>query len=308
MFVAVCLTICRFVHASRYPMALVGQVLLPALFALAAMLIATNSNLTSNLPPRAFCPACTYGSNTALRSARDLGGDTWSVVTNSTQSIYGVLGSMPVTAARTALNAKTGTFLSTDPRSNVATVDKTDLNLTKQILQACTGFQTNNFFRKYYYSFSYESSWFDVRTAASGGGCEILGNDGTWAARNLTLKSGGFYVLRGAVNYTAVNSSSMIEFLDMSFFSDLGITPINRVTTRSFMNMNSVYTIDLTNIINGTIIYMTCGAQTYFSTITAQDAVGSFDATGITGYAWYSPKVCNSLRVPCAAYELCAFF
>ena len=85
----------RWLPASRYYMAVVGQILLPVVFSIAACVIAIVQKSVDQ-PPRSFNTGTSYVGAKAFTSARDLGSDTWSTVYERTQTAFGLQGAMPI--------------------------------------------------------------------------------------------------------------------------------------------------------------------------------------------------------------------
>ncbi len=228
---------------------------------------------------RFFNPSSSYGSQNAYFSARDLGSDTWSVVTNTTQASYAVLGALPATPQQLQLASGLRSFLSSDFRTSSINIRNfTDLNLTRSLLWAEANYLTSKFFKNNYFAFSFETSWFEVRADALQS-CEVKSSGGTYARTNLNLATGGVYTFRFPFG---VSNGSVKFFTDAGLTQQLSTSSSNGVST---LNLQTSYT----------TLYFTCGSSTpaQANTISVVSSISSYAATGATAYAWFSPKVCQ---------------
>ena len=271
-------------------MAVVAQILLPMIFAIAAIAVAESGSNNLDFPSRLFAPSNNYGSNTGYRSARDLGSDTWSVVTNATQYSYSVLGSLPISPQQTAMNSAVNSFVSSDWRtSNVHLTDASNENLTDVMLLASADYLSNNWFTNNLYSFSFEDSIFYVKAGANGD-CLFDDGNGNYAPTNLQLADYGTYLFIQHL----YDASSLV----MMFYYSSDLTgPINSptVSTQVYSTPGGpvfvAYSLNL-QVYHNTI-YFTCSSSAPASAASSISVVKSpsiFNATGITAYAWFSEK------------------
>lgn len=282
----------RMIHASRYRMAVVAQILLPVAFALAAILIAKTDNGATNQSSRFFNPSSSYGSNTAYRSGWDKGSDVWSSKNASLFTAYNQSGSIPASTSMSTLNSITSSFVSSDSRtSGMNLVDWTGSNMTSSFVSAEGDYLTNNFFKSHYFGFSFAADWFIVRDNA--GACEFLidgtlPGTGTWQRTDITVVSNTAYAFRGLPAMTAPTLPNI------QFYTDAGLT--NQVPNTLINYVNLGRTLNLIGQAYTQLYYVCSGSNpaqanvmTISSTISAPTA-----ASGLTAYAWFSNKALHT--------------
>eukprot|EP00052_Salpingoeca_macrocollata_P025254 m.229564 g.229564 ORF g.229564 m.229564 type:complete len:1857 (+) comp22401_c4_seq1:3439-9009(+) len=167
------MTVKKYLHSLRHHKTLIAQLLLPVLFAIAAMAVATTTPSYSE-PSRLF-KLDNYRANTVLQSSLDTGGDSYTGAFPITQEQLQATGNTTATPIRTALLNRMQTFIGTNSLQSQATPENiSGRNFSDSILTWSKDYVSNNFFKDNYVAYTYGPGIISIRRDAATGACEAL--------------------------------------------------------------------------------------------------------------------------------------
>lgn len=183
----------RALFSLRSRTGVITQLLLPLLFAIAAIAIARYGEADDVNAPRLFLDLSAYGSTTVRGGFDDSTGDIWSGVNPMGEAYLANLASTPPAGPRVAsLFDELQSSLSDDPRLEAAGFsDVSGDSLARTILAEAEDYSKTKFYSKNIAAFSFERGAYYVRPNAAGTACELWTGqafeDATSASLNLAI-------------------------------------------------------------------------------------------------------------------------